>query len=319
MFGRVDAARRNNSWRATFDPQDRNKPFASGAFRWVAKGTYCGGGRDGEACVLKWFKTGCVFSDTYFSMDIKATNKAIEIVQKWNDERLVDRIVRVNEAQVWVSQDPCPGPGYNNRDRRPGAGERCLVEPFIENYQKFNSNSGWCDRSSPWPRVMQALSHYSYHISKGELLLCDLQGGCYQNGVVLTDPVIMSNNRRYGVTDLGSEGISNFFANHRCNEYCRSHWLKIEGTRKVFRKVRGTTMRPYRVPYHVPTRHERNLMSVQENRQAVGVLENRRRGLHTLVDKLWGRHPVKRWFQRIFRRTARTQHRGGGRRHRDPG
>ncbi|GMH34716.1 hypothetical protein BSKO_02577 [Bryopsis sp. KO-2023] len=159
--------------------------------------------RAGWGTKFKWFKTGCVFSDTYFSMDINATDKAIEIVQKWNDERLVDETVQVNEAQVWALQDVCPGLGDGSRNHHPRAGERCLVEPFIKNYQKLNSNSSWCDCSSPWARLMQALSHYSYHISKGELLLCDLQGGCYQSGVVLTDPVIMSHDRRYGVTDLG--------------------------------------------------------------------------------------------------------------------
>ena len=36
------------------------------------------------------------------------------------------------------------------------------------------------------------LSHYSYHVSNGAYLLCDLQGGVYKDGVVLTDPVVMS-------------------------------------------------------------------------------------------------------------------------------
>ncbi|GMH45979.1 hypothetical protein BSKO_13943 [Bryopsis sp. KO-2023] len=244
-----DAARRNNALSATFSYGALDRPFASGSFRWVAKGTYTDGERRGEACVCKWFKSGSVFSETFFSEDIKAIHKTIEIVQDWNDEGLVDRTVRVNEARVWT---------FEATSRR--AGERCLVEPFVENYQKFNSNSGWCDRSTPWPRVMQALSHYSYHKSHGELLLCDLQGGCYQDGVVLTDPVIMSKDRRYGVTDLGSDGISNFFANHVCNEYCRAYWLKITNAKSHFKAVPGTTMRPY----HVPTRHTRGPMTIQE-------------------------------------------------------
>ncbi|GMH34712.1 hypothetical protein BSKO_02573 [Bryopsis sp. KO-2023] len=226
----------------------------------IPKGTYCGGARDGETCVFKWFMTGSVVSETYFSMDIKATDKAIEIVRKWNEEKMVGQIVLVNEAQVWAIQDVCPGLGDGPSNRSPPAGERCLVEPFIENFRKFNSNCGWCDCSSLWARLMQALSHYSYHISKGELLLCDLQvnsrypdfeksvprdqsspGGCYQNGVVLTDPVIMSHDRRYGVKDLGTVGISNFFANHQCNEFCRDYWLKL-------REAKRTSMKPYQGP-----------------------------------------------------------------------
>lgn len=46
----------------------------------------------------------------------------------------------------------------------------------------------------------------------GMFLLCDLQGGHYQDEYVLTDPVVMSSNnsKRFGATDLGSEGINNF-------------------------------------------------------------------------------------------------------------
>ncbi|GMH34720.1 hypothetical protein BSKO_02581 [Bryopsis sp. KO-2023] len=248
MVGRVPTVCCSSSSKATLDLKDWYSPFASGAFRWVVKGTYYEEGRDGEACVFKWFKTGSVFSDTYFSMDIKATDKAIEIVQKWNDEGFVDKPVLVNKAQVWALQDVCPGLGDGSRDRRPQAGERCLVQPFIENYQNFNSNSGWCDCSSPWARLMQALSHYSYHISKGELLLCDLQGGCFQNAAILTDPIIMSNDRRYGVTDLGSVGISNFFANHQCNEFCRGHWLKVKEPKRHFKAVPGTTVEFVQAP-----------------------------------------------------------------------
>ena len=32
---------------------------------------------------------------------------------------------------------------------------------------------------------MQALSHYSYHITGGQFLMCDLQGGWYSDGVIL--------------------------------------------------------------------------------------------------------------------------------------
>jgi hypothetical protein len=38
---------------------------------------------------------------------------------------------------------------------------------------------------------MQALSHYSYHTSGGQFLVCDLQGGIYRDGVIL-DPIILS-------------------------------------------------------------------------------------------------------------------------------
>ena len=53
---------------------------------------------------------------------------------------------------------------------------------------------------------MQALSHYTYHMTGGAVALCDLQGGMQGENVVLTDPVIMSNTLSYGAPDLGRAG-----------------------------------------------------------------------------------------------------------------
>jgi len=44
-------------------------------------------------------------------------------------------------------------------------------------------------RWHPWDKVMQALSHFTYHISGGEFVLCDLQGGLSSDGAIITDPV----------------------------------------------------------------------------------------------------------------------------------
>jgi hypothetical protein len=59
------------------------------------------------------------------------------------------------------------------------SGAKFLIEPFIEGFKKFNSNTGWADNSSESAQAIQALSHFSYHFSKRESLLCDLQGGVY--------------------------------------------------------------------------------------------------------------------------------------------
>lgn len=176
-------------------------------------------------------------SDQFFTDDIKAVAKTIQIVDAFNSGGFIDRDIKVNECEVWVISDG------------PRRGERHLLEPFIENFEKWNSNSGWTDSSTPWPRVMQALSHFSYHHSAGQFVLCDLQGGCYADCVVLTDPVVLSRAKVYGVTDLGPDGIENFFSQHKCNEYCRSHWSAPKSQRQLMQASKGTTME------FVPTRH----------------------------------------------------------------
>ena len=66
--------------------------------------------------------------------------------------------------------------------------------------------------------------------------------------VVLSDPVILSRNRDYGVTDLGPEGISSFFSQHECNNYCRPHWTRPARPIQYFRPVAGTSMIRHSVP-----------------------------------------------------------------------
>ncbi len=224
-------ARRNNATEATFNQYDLDHPFAEGGFRWVAKGKYIQGTRTGEACVCKWFKSGHVNQATFFDLDIKAMNKAHDLIREWNGRNLMNALVKLNIPEVWTFK---PGSRL--------AGKKVLQEPFIANYQKFNSNTGWADNETPWPRVMQALSHFSYHISGGQFVLCDLQGGVYADAVVLTDPVILSRSKMYGVTDLGPLGISSFFSNHKCNEFCRSDWSKPADQRRYFRPQAGTSM-----------------------------------------------------------------------------
>lgn len=89
---------------------------------------------------------------------------------------------------------------------------------------------------------MQALSHFSYHQSGGRYVLCDLQGGFKKGRLVLTDPVILSRDRQYGVTDLGAEGISTFFSRHQCNSFCRSHWQLPRDRKTYFKAFTGTSM-----------------------------------------------------------------------------
>lgn len=87
------------------------------------------------------------------------------------------------------------------------------------------------------------MSHFSYHASSGTQLLCDLQGGVVADGAVLIDPAICSHDRRFGPADLGRDGISNFFANHVCNEFCgRRGWLLPRNAARLYAAREGTLM-----------------------------------------------------------------------------
>ncbi|PNH03131.1 Alpha-protein kinase 1 [Tetrabaena socialis] len=237
-------ARRNNANKASVHA---DAPFASGAFRWVAKGTYTAGERQGQQCVAKWFKTGVVYESTFFQKDIQAVERAQLIVDEFNGAGIVNNTIeppRDDPPPLFVQ--------YGSQFRQGGRLQartfylwlqKHLVEPYIEGFVKWNSNSGAIFGSTAWDDLMQALSHFSYHASGGQFVLCDLQGGLYLDGtVVLTDPVILSRQRTYGVTDLGPEGITTFFARHQCNKYCREHWTKPNDRSIHFKLSQGTTM-----------------------------------------------------------------------------
>jgi hypothetical protein len=123
------------------------------------------------------------------------------------------------------------------------SGRNCLVEPYINDFQKFNSNTGWkTSEDDAIVDMLQALSHYSYHVSSGQFVLCDLQGGLCRGGVILTDPVILSRNSRFGRSDLGADGIRTFFYNHECNQYCCDHWTRPRNEAPIYPRHPGTTM-----------------------------------------------------------------------------
>ena len=222
-------ARENNASLAMINT---NVLFANGAFKNVYKGTYKEGKRTGEECVCKIFKSGSVFEESYFHNELKVVAKALEIINQFNVEKHINKSIWLNMPAVWEFKEDCHR-----------AGEKSLVEPMIANFEKFNSNTGWTpNESSPWIDVMQALSHYSYNCTNRKILFCDLQGGVYKDGFVITDPVIMSTTQEYGPTDLGSKGISTFFANHKCNKFCNKSWVVPDDKKVYFKAQKGSAM-----------------------------------------------------------------------------
>ena len=128
----------------------------------------------------------------FLKKDSDTFKQTRRIITQWNQQKCGDNtIIRINSPQRWA---------VDGRD--------CLIEPFIEGFFKINSNNGWCtDEESDEIDVLQALSHFSYHISSGQFALCDIQGGIFRDGIILTDPVILSESRRFGPTDLHWKNI----------------------------------------------------------------------------------------------------------------
>ena len=91
------------------------------------------------------------------------------------------------------------------------------LEPLLRgDYTKHSDNTGKICSARDVP---QAFSHYTYHRSRGALVVVDLQGV----GDFFTDPQIHGRDGRgFGLGNLGARGISDFRATHRCNAVCRA-------------------------------------------------------------------------------------------------
>ncbi|KAK4443134.1 kinase-like domain-containing protein [Podospora aff. communis PSN243] len=198
-----------------------SNPFAEGSLLKVAAGWTAWGPGIGMVC--KWLKPGVVNNEReFFGMNMKASRKAIDIIKRFEEVKLpkpLNKTIFVSETEVRKFEE-----NPDDEDWQLG-GVLHLQQPFVREFQKFNSNTGWCGTSTDGMHVMQGLSHFSYHDSGGELVLCDLQGEAYSSHIVLTDPVILSRSRDYGDTDLGVDGIDNFFSHHRCGSYCDRKWM----------------------------------------------------------------------------------------------
>lgn len=130
-------------------------------------------------------------------------------------------------------------------------GERFLPGDFL----KWNTNTGENNESpeaahSHLDSVAGFFSHYTYAVSKGRIMVVDIQGFTTKNppSITFTDPQIHTRSfgsttddrkrdvlyQRFSVGNLGKTGMMRFFANHTCNEVCQifdlSHPLDESGS-----------------------------------------------------------------------------------------
>ena len=96
-------------------------PFAQGTFRWVAMGHYTNGPRKDEKCVCKWFKTGAVFEESFFEMDLKAVDKPQEIIDIFNKEGIIGATQKIFLKRSFsiILQFGCLQQRASTRDKRP--------------------------------------------------------------------------------------------------------------------------------------------------------------------------------------------------------
>jgi hypothetical protein len=212
--------------------------LGEGHFRIAFAGTYVGGTRNQQEAVCKRFRDSFgVMEADFFRSDFKIADKAIEYAEAWNKICEVGKEIMITRGDVMQI-----------------SGRKYMVEPLIRYFEKYTSNNGWIadENVVGWVVLaMEAFSHFTYHRSGGQMIVCDLQGRHRFNRYAksksrfeLTDVAICSRRRSYGPTDLADKGIETFFANHKCNEFCHldGHWTRPRTPQRWFAPTSQTSM-----------------------------------------------------------------------------
>ena len=114
--------------------------------------------------------------------------------------------------------------------------EPVTVEEYIEGkFAKYINNNGYCfripndDEIKPVYEKAQTLMHWSLILTKGKMMISDVQGSGYH----LYDPEIATDRTHdendeflFCAGNLSFAAINAFKRNHSCNEFCKI--LKLE-------------------------------------------------------------------------------------------
>ena len=203
-------------------------PFAGGRFRLAYKGFWTTPDKFGKQCVIKKMRLGAVINPTTWDCTLKIYGRARTLAEQFNRGHYSNVPVHFTDTCRHTVVDSFPL-------------EYVVVEDFLEgNFLKWCNNYGYISPKAMSEHItMPAFVHWSWLYTRGQEMVCDLQGTRDENGYHLTDPVILSLNQAYGETDNGIEGMAMFFMNHECNDICRGwmrpRWESFRG--KIPRKI----------------------------------------------------------------------------------
>ncbi|XP_033636051.1 eukaryotic elongation factor 2 kinase-like [Asterias rubens] len=216
--------------------------FAQGAARRAYRGKYCAGPKEGQLCVVKLYKEEWCshLNELAWKADTRASEKAQEMAVAFNRDRptskpikfVIPDITNVDTSSgfnlLWFIpiasnvKGKLAGTAESSAEMVPKGASIAIEEYLRGEFTKFNSNSSYVnhDVGAYGPG---AFSHYTYHKSRGTLLISDIQWIRQADGYHFTDPAVQSVEgvSSYGATDLGVFGIIKFFQNHHCNDLCR--------------------------------------------------------------------------------------------------
>jgi len=137
-------------------------------------------------------------------------------------------------------------------------------ETYVDGrFIKWNNNAGFVNTADEakerlMDEMVQVFGHYTWHWSKGRLMVVDIQGWRREDAtgardIVFTDPQIHTHYfaggmfrdtdpmyRRFSLGNLGKTGMKRFFQAHRCSKYCAGMGMKPIGRDAAFAEPSGS-------------------------------------------------------------------------------
>ena len=181
--------------------------------------------------VAKHYKHDYQWAKSDWDTAVSLYEKADELAKGFNQAMDSDREIHIVDYGIQiVTETP-------DNTKRPKLNEYLLVEDYLEGeFEKYISNTGLVNPICNMEYVlMPAFTHWSWLHTRGDLMITDLQGVRYDDKYVLTDPCVLSMDKRFGAMDNSVIGMALFFSSHVCNNACRE--LKINKQRPDTREI----------------------------------------------------------------------------------
>ncbi|CAL1539981.1 unnamed protein product [Lymnaea stagnalis] len=207
------------------------KSFSKGKEFKVYNGRMNGNGpKSGDRCVVKVFRQ-CEGTKSLCSCEVKKSLKAKELARAFR-QLCPEQESRVKIATVyWALMDEVSKLKllFFTGERRLSTKEAVLFEDDVrisdERPGKPRKLTGYMDsqgrKKHHVSRALEAFAHFTYHYTRGQLVVCGLEGVHDEDGFFLKTPTIHSQAGEFGNKDQGVKGIHDVFSNHVCNELCQ--------------------------------------------------------------------------------------------------
>ena len=185
----------------------------------------------GVKAVAKEYKDQYQWAQSDWDTAVRLYEKANELAKGFNETMTTGRQIHIVDYSIQkVTETP-------DNTTRPMLNEYVLVEDYLEGkFEKYISNTGYVNSICCIEYVlMPAFTHWSWLHTRGDLMITDLQGVRYDDKYVLTDPCVLSMDKRFGAMDNSVIGIAMFFTSHACNSVCQA--LKIDKQRPDTRPI----------------------------------------------------------------------------------